>query len=103
MKKSDFIELARSSTDELKSFASFVRLAEEYCTHHSPFLSNVDLDRCGKVWFTMEIVNANALSEWEDDGRPVQWSERWIAEFQDDAIDLVGNLIDLLEGRNQVD
>lgn len=52
-----------------------------------------------EIWFEMEIVNANALSEWEGDGKPAQWRERWLAEFQEDAIDLVGKLIDLFEAR----
>lgn len=92
----DFIEFARSSADELLNFAYFVAMAEIYCTRSGALIPDSKLGRYSEIWFEMEIVNAIALSEWEEEGRPQQWSDRWRSDFRNDAQELIGDLIELL-------
>jgi len=96
--KSDFVELARRATSDLKRFSYFVQLAENYGTHPDLMAFNLDAERYEKIWFEMEVVNAIALSEWEIDGKPDEWGDRWASEFQRDAVEVTENLINFLEG-----
>ena len=49
-----------------------------------------------RQWFELEIVNGLALSEWEEDGRPNDWSARWREGYQQEAVELVNELLGLL-------
>lgn len=51
-----------------------------------------------RQWFELEIVNGLALAEWEEAGRPGQWTARWREAYQQDAIELVTALLALTTG-----
>lgn len=55
-----------------------------------------DADAWQRVWFEMEIVNGLALAEWEDQGRPGEWSSRWAEAYKAQAEELVGELVALI-------
>ncbi len=44
----------------------------------------------------MEILNALALAEWEEEGFPLDWSHRWSEGYEQDARALVPELIALI-------
>lgn len=48
------------------------------------------------LWFQMEILNALALAEWEEEGSPQDWSHRWREGYEQDARTLVPELIALI-------
>lgn len=50
-----------------------------------------------RQWFELEIVNGLALSEWEEQGRPDDWSARWCEGYQQEAVELVQGLLALVD------
>nr|WP_314872324.1 hypothetical protein [uncultured Pseudomonas sp.] len=55
-----------------------------------------DSDAWQALWFELEIVNALALAEWDEQGRPGDWSVRWCEGYQQDAAELARQLLALL-------
>ena len=49
-----------------------------------------------RQWFELEIVNGLALSEWEEQGKPEDWSAQWQERYQQEAFGLVSELLGLL-------
>lgn len=73
-----FERRADQATENCLSFAKFVAEAE--------FLSD---DPCYRAaWFDAEMVNALALAEWEDQGRPDDWADEWQRAFKADAVEV---------------
>lgn len=56
----------------------------------------VDAAEWQRQWFELEIVNGLALSDWEEQGRPEDWSACWRERYQQDALGLVSALLELL-------
>ena len=38
-----------------------------------------------RVWFELEILNGLALAQWEDEGKPDNWSCRWNTDYRREA------------------
>jgi hypothetical protein len=49
-----------------------------------------------RQWFELEIINGLALDEWDEAGRPQDWSARWQEVYQQEAGELVQALLKLL-------
>ena len=91
--KTQLILLAEQATEDLFRWSRFVA--------HTEFLWQditlvTDADAWQRQWFALEIVNGLALSEWEEDGRPNDWSARWREGYQQEAVELVNELLGLL-------
>lgn len=82
--------------DSHLAFANFVQFAEQYCGKNSPLVEESKTQKLDAIWFEMEIVNGAALSDWEDAGKPVDWTSSWDAFFKRDATELVDSLASLL-------
>lgn len=52
-----------------------------------------------RQWFELEIVNGLALAEWEEQGRPEDFSARWREGYQQEALGLVNELLGLVADR----
>ena len=48
------------------------------------------------LWFELEIVNGIALAEWDDQGRPADWSCRWREAYQQEAAILASELLAMM-------
>jgi hypothetical protein len=86
MKQVNFESLSARATDSLFAFADFAQQAENL------FFDSQDaeaLQAYRSAWFELEIVNATALDEWEADGRPSDWNEKWTNKFLKDAAETV--------------
>nr|WP_199067156.1 hypothetical protein [Chromobacterium sp. ASV5] len=94
--KSNFVALASNSFENMLSFARFVQLAETFCGTANPFISKDNTAQYDEVWFEMEIINALALSAWEDAGKPEHGCEAWDFEYQANAKKLVGCMLKLI-------
>jgi len=55
----------------------------------------VDAAAWQRQWFELEIVNGLALAEWDEQGRPEDFSARWREGYQQDALELVSALLGL--------
>ncbi|SFI96638.1 MULTISPECIES: hypothetical protein [unclassified Pseudomonas] len=49
-----------------------------------------------RQWFELEIINGLALAEWEEQGRPEDFSARWREGYQQEAFGLVNELLALV-------
>ncbi|WP_260441037.1 hypothetical protein [Pseudomonas putida] len=90
---SELVALARGAHKDLKAWSSFVAVTE-FVWQNTTLVS--DAARWESIWFEMEIVNALALSEWEEQGSPLDWHERWCEGYQPDAQALLSELTRLI-------
>lgn len=56
----------------------------------------VDAAAWQRQWFELEIINGLALSEWDEEGRPEDFSARWREGYQQEALELVNELLALV-------
>ncbi len=97
MKISTLREYALLAQESVFAFSEFAERSESFfddCEQDSDFLR-----RYRKAWFELEIVNAVALEEWEVDGRPRNWAEKWEAKYKRDASEVVHELLKVVEGK----
>ncbi|WP_434120388.1 hypothetical protein [Pseudomonas fortuita] len=90
---SELLVLAQEAPQDLKYWSSFV--AQTEFTWLETNLVR-DGERWQALWFEMEIVNGVALAEWEEEGSPQDWSNRWRAGYEQDARELVSELLLLI-------
>nr|WP_315405029.1 hypothetical protein [uncultured Pseudomonas sp.] len=49
-----------------------------------------------RVWFELEIINGLALAQWDDQGRPDDWSCAWNNDYRQEAATLATELVAML-------
>ncbi|MNE84467.1 hypothetical protein D3C80_1813790 [compost metagenome] len=87
--EAELTSLACIAHQDLPSWARFVALTEFFWQAHALV---TDAAEWQAIWFEMEIVNALALAEWEEQGSPSDWLYRWSTGYQADAQALVSQL-----------
>lgn len=91
--KAQLIELGERASEDVFSWASFVAQTEFLCQDSALV---PDADAWQSLWFELEIVNGLALAEWDEQGRPADWSATWCENYQQDARELATELLALL-------
>ncbi|KPN70591.1 hypothetical protein AKG09_11310 [Neisseria sp. 83E34] len=92
-----FLTEANKASENLFLFASFVNNTEFLMNYiERKYLKNIDIDKYKNCWNELEILNSLALSDWEDDGKPINWSKKWEKYYEKDAKDLISNLLNIL-------
>ncbi|MFP5425095.1 MAG: hypothetical protein ACLGJA_04505 [Gammaproteobacteria bacterium] len=91
--QSQLLTLARQADEDVFSWASFVAQTE--------FLwqdTTLVPDACAwqALWFELEIVNALALAEWDEHGRPVDWADCWREGYKQQVQGLLAALLKLI-------
>lgn len=95
MKFSEFINQALSASESLFAFAEFAKSAE---FHFDNYKSNTEFFSLYKEkWFDLEIINAVALNDWESEGRPKDWSEKWNEKYKKDAANVIQELLNVVD------
>lgn len=82
MNKVEFFNKADEATENHLTFARFISEAEHL----------FDTPSYADAWFEAEIVNAVALGDWENEGSPTDWSDKWKKEFMHDATETINVL-----------
>lgn len=90
--KAQLKELSERASDDLFAWSSFVARTE-FLWQDETLVS--DAEAWQSLWFELEIVNGLALAEWEEQGRPADWSAVWCENYQQDARELVAELMAL--------
>ncbi|XBS69616.1 hypothetical protein ABK905_25360 [Acerihabitans sp. KWT182] len=96
-KKIIICEYAYSALHDFASFAKFVSYAENLDQVEELFQNENCRKNYQHIWFELEIINASALSDWEDEGRPVDWKNYWESHYKQDSTELVNKLIAVLK------
>jgi hypothetical protein len=96
-KKFELIDTATRSVQNHYAFADFIKYAELYCGKSNPLVHESDTEKFDAIWFEMEIVNAAALSDWEEAGKPKDWTHSWETLYKKDAVELTSSLTALLK------
>lgn len=78
-------------------FAKFVNMSEDLYRIDDLFSNEESKEKYQEAWFELEIINALALSEWEEQGRPADWNTQWESKYKMEASDLVSELISTLK------
>ncbi|MDO7928207.1 hypothetical protein Q6A51_15555 [Pseudomonas sp. KFB-139] len=90
--KAQLIEQAKQASETLFAWASFVARTE-FLWQDSTLVT--DAEAWQSLWFELEILNGLALAEWEEQGRPADWSATWRETYQQDARELAAELLTL--------
>ncbi|MBK5006366.1 hypothetical protein IAE33_001333 [Pseudomonas sp. S60] len=90
---SELLILAQEAPQNLRRWSSFVAQIE-FVWQNPTLVKNGG--RWQALWFEMEIVNGLALAEWEEEGYPKHWSHRWREGYEQDARELVSELLLLI-------
>jgi hypothetical protein len=91
MKLSKFIDQAILASENLFSFAEFTKNAEYFFDDNKLHPEFISLYK--EKWFELEIVNAVALEDWESEGRPKDWKEKWDVKYKKDASDVIQEIV----------
>lgn len=78
-------------------FAKFVSEYEELYQVDDIFSDIESKEKYKEIWFELEIINGLALSEWEEQGRPIGWNTQWESSYKSEASELVNDLINTLK------
>jgi len=68
----------------------------EFLYEHTALVTDVEAWK--QQWFELEVINALALAEWEEQGKPQDWSACWRKEYQQEAAELAQKLLGLVKG-----
>ncbi|MDH6163322.1 hypothetical protein M2354_002977 [Leclercia adecarboxylata] len=90
-------EYAAHALENITAFAWFVSYAEVLTQSDTLFEGDNHKAEYQQVWFELEILNALALSQWEEDGCPVNWKAQWDSDYKQDAAHLTKTLLNLLQ------
>lgn len=82
MNHREFDNFALTATDDVVAFARFAQQVEFLFDGSTDAAA---LKRYQSAWFEVEILNAVALADWEEHGRPVKWDDEWRRLYQSSA------------------
>ncbi|WP_249979049.1 hypothetical protein [Vreelandella olivaria] len=54
-------------------------------------------EKYGRAWFDMEVVNALALAEWEQDSSPEEWSKIWVEKYRNEAEETLFEFLEVVK------
>lgn len=85
--------LAERASEDLFAWSSFVAQTEFLWQDTALVQDPVAWQR---FWFELEIINGLALAQWEDQGRPDDWSCCWNKDYRQEAAALASELVAML-------
>nr|WP_314568226.1 hypothetical protein [uncultured Pseudomonas sp.] len=88
-----FRTIGERASEDLFAWAVFVAQTELLWQDTASVQNAVVWQR---VWFELEILNGLALAQWEDEGKPDNWSCLWSTDYRQEAAALVNELLELL-------
>jgi hypothetical protein len=97
MNSNTFQQQALAALDSVFAFADFTKRSESFfdeASDDSGFVRQYKI-----AWFELEIINSVALEDWESDGRPRSWNEKWNEKYKREAADAIRLLLEAVEGR----
>ncbi|WP_053076567.1 hypothetical protein [Caenimonas sp. SL110] len=86
--------IANSASDSIFAVADFTRFTEHL---FSDCTDTVALRNYRAAWFELEIVNATALADWEADGRPKEWLDKWNQVYKAETILVIDHLVEVAD------
>ena len=88
-----WLTLGERASDNLFAWAAFVAQTEFLWQDTALVPDAVEWQR---LWFELEIINGLALAQWDDQGKPVDWSYCWNKDYRQEAAALATELVALL-------
>lgn len=89
-------ELLNGATESLENFCAYARFVNdsEFFAEQNPevFADTNMHDKFNQIWVEMEIINAFALCEWEELGRPKDFCFVWNTKYKKDAEEILYKL-----------
>jgi hypothetical protein len=87
-----WISLGERASEDLFAWSAFVAQTE-FLWQDSALVQ--DAVAWQRVWFELEIINGLALAQWDDEGRPDDWSGVWDKVYRQEAAGLATELVGL--------
>ncbi|WP_455925928.1 hypothetical protein [Pseudomonas putida] len=84
-----WLTLSERASEDLFAWAAFVAQTE-FLWQDTGLVQ--DAAAWQRLWFELEIINGLALAQWEDQGKPGDWSPIWNTEYRQEAAALAAEL-----------
>jgi hypothetical protein len=82
----------------LGSFAAFVQESEFFALQNPQYFRKRELaNSYSKLWMNLEVLNALALDDWDQKGRPEDYGSVWDSRYRSDALYAVNELLAFLD------
>lgn len=91
--KNDWLKLGERASEDLFAWAAFVAQTEFLWQDAALIL---DAAAWQRVWFELEIINGLALAQWDEQGRPGDWSSSWNEDYRQETRALAAELVAML-------
>lgn len=91
--RNDWRLLGERASENLFAWAAFVEQTE-FLWQDTAAVQ--DADAWQRLWFELEIINGLALAQWEDEGKPDDWSDIWNKDYRQEAAALGAELVAML-------
>ncbi|WP_226456942.1 hypothetical protein [Pseudomonas sp. AF03-9] len=88
-----WLTLGERASEDLFAWAAFVAQTEFLWQDTALVKDAVAWQR---LWFELEIINGLALAQWEDQGKPEDWSCSWNKDYRQEAATLATELLAML-------
>ena len=89
---------SEKSISSLFEYVIFVNDLEFFAEQNFDIFDKNDMiSQYNSLWLELEILNSLALSEWEEDGKPKDFSKKWVKKYQTEVKELVNKLLCLLK------
>ncbi|MBN6715487.1 hypothetical protein [Pseudomonas capsici] len=91
--KAQLLKQAERASEDMFAWTDFVAQTE-FLWQDNTLIE--DAEAWQSLWYELEILSGLALAEWEEQGRPADWSAAWHNAYQQDARELAAELMTLI-------
>lgn len=100
--ESNYIDLIKTKKsvgiENLYEYAALVSDLEFFSEQNPNLFKTADsINRYASLWNDLEVLNACALNDWEEQGKPKDFNNVWNKKYKEDATKLIEKVIDLLQ------
>lgn len=90
-----WLRLGERASEDLFAWSAFVAQTE-FLWQDTGLVK--DAAAWQRLWFELEIINGLALAQWEEQGRPDDWSGNWNEGYRQEAAALAAELVAMIGG-----
>ncbi|MGU9857402.1 hypothetical protein [Pseudomonas sp. LF245] len=98
--RNDWLTLGLRASEDLFAWSAFVAQTEFLWQDIALVEDAIAWQR---VWFELEIINGLALAQWDDEGRPDDWTYAWNKDYRQEATGLATELAGLTKDSRAIE
>lgn len=92
------LERIKSASETMYKYSQWVNDMEFFPEENGMlFTDHMQIERYKEIWFALEIINACALSEWEESEKNKEFDVIWQEKYKKEATNLLCEMEKLLQ------